>query len=345
MTTEANKEEPLILPEYVEGGQLRLSLSSASSASSAERTVLTCMIVKAFRPFTLSPVLIVSLDRSSAPTNVQAALPPTAIVKLYDRRCFTNVREEFDEAAPWSLDKEREYRKYLDDVAAGTVARGDFASQTFMWDNDVSDGEFEAYLHFQAHKIFDAERTAYERLHALQGTKIPKLYGTVGYDITLSDARSGGPTSVTETVPGLLLEYIPGPTLRQLVETWKARDPPLPNTVLVTLCDDAVSVVDRVSDFNVLNADVRVDNFLVREPFVHASSSTVVQDAVVLIDLGQARLRGTHEGEDEWTKAKWAQDETGAVGFVALGLVREFVGEDVWSYERSMRYYQPVEEE
>nr|VWO96103.1 N/A [Ganoderma boninense] len=342
MTTDVSKEETLILPELIEGGRLRLSFSNASSSSSAERTALTCTIVKAFRPFTLSPVLLVSLDQSSAPSHDQAALPTTAILKLYDRRCLTNIREEFDEGASWSLGKEREYRQYLDDVATGTVPSGDFASQTFMWDNEVSDGEFEAYLQFQAQKVFNAERMAYERLHALQGKKIPKLYGLVGHEISISDARGDG-TTVTESIPGLLLEYIPGPTLRQLVATWKARDPPLPNTVLTTLCEEAVRGVDRISDFDVLNEDVRIDNFLIREPFVD-SSSAVVEDAVVLIDLGQSRLRGKDESEDDWTKAKWSQDETGAVGFVTLGLVREFVGQDVWSYKRSLRYYRPLEE-
>ncbi|PIL37417.1 hypothetical protein GSI_01111 [Ganoderma sinense ZZ0214-1] len=344
MTTEVSKDETLIFPEFIVGGELRLSLSNLGSSSPSERTALTCRIMKAFRPFTLSPVLLVWLDQSSTLPHDQAALPTTAILKLYDRRCLTNTREEFDEGAPWSLDKEHEYRQYLDDVASGAVPVGDFASQTFMWDNEVSDGEFEAYLQFQAQKSFNAERTAYERLEPLQGKKIPKLYGVIEHEITIHNARGDG-FAVTEIIPGLLIEYISGPTLRQLVATWKARDPPLPNTVLTTLCEDAVKVVDRISDFDVLNEDVRIDNFLIREPFVDSSSAAIVEDAVVLIDLGQSRLRGEDESEDDWIKAKWSQDETGAVGFVTLGLVREFVGQDVWSYEKSLRYYRPLEEE
>ena len=333
-----------ILPEFIEGRELRLFLSNTSSSSSTGKTPLTCTIMKAFRPFTLSPVLLVSLAQPSSPSHDnESPLPTTAILKLYDRRCLTNTRDEFDEGAPWSLDKEREYRQYLEDVTNGTIARGDFASQTFMWDNEVSDGEFEAYLQYQAQKIFNAERTAYERLHTLQGKKIPKLYGVVEHEITIPNARSDG-SPVTEAIPGLLLEYVPGPTLRQFVATWKAREPPLPNEVLTTLCEEAVRVVDRVSDFDVLNEDVRIDNFLIREPFVDESTSIVAEDAVVLIDLGQSRLRREDESEDDWIKAKWSQDETGAVGFVVLGLVRQFVGQDVWSYKRSLRYYRPLEE-
>ncbi|KAM5534805.1 hypothetical protein V8D89_011521 [Ganoderma adspersum] len=344
MTAEASKDEMCILPEFVEGRELRLFLSNTGSPPSTVKTALTCTVVKAFRPFTLSPVLLVSLAQLSPTSHDEPSLPTTAILKLYDRRCLKNTRDDFDEGAPWSLDKEREYRQYLEDVAEGSIARGEFASQTFMWDSEVSDGEFEAYLEYLAQKIFNAERTAYERLHTLQGKKIPKLYGVVEHEITIPNARGDG-SSITEIVPGLLLEYIPGPTLRQLVATWKVREPPLPNEVLTTLCEEAVRVVDRVSDFDVLNEDVRIDNFLIREPFVDSTSSAqVVEDAVVLIDLGQSRLRREDESEDDWTKAKWSQDETGAAGFVVLGLVREFVGQDVWSYERSLRYYRPLEE-
>ncbi|KAI1796099.1 hypothetical protein LXA43DRAFT_1057875 [Ganoderma leucocontextum] len=347
MWTVAGKEEISILPDLVEGGQLRLFLPDGASSSSTGRTALTCTIVKAFRPFTLSPVLLVSLVQPFSAPHGRASLPASVILKLYDRRCLSNTRNDFDEGKPWSLDKEHEYRQYLDHVAKGIVVRGDFASPSFLWDNDVTDGEFEAYLQHQAQKIFNAERTTYERLHTLQGKKIPRLYGVVEHEITIPNACGDG-SAVTETVPGLLLEYVSALTLRQLVATWTAREPPLPNAILTTLCEEAVKVVDRISDFDVLNEDVRMDNFLIREPFLapssHGDNPAVVEDAVVLIDLGQCRLRREDEGEDEWVQAKWSQDETGAVGCVLLGLVREFVGEHVWSYKKSLRYYRPLED-
>ena len=64
---------------------------------------------------------------------------------------------------------------------------------------------------------------------------------------------------------------------------------------------------DRISDFDVLNKDVRMDNFLVWEPFLTSSplgssrhedpDLAIVEDAVVLIDLAQCRLR--HEARSE----------------------------------------------
>ncbi|KAI0631061.1 hypothetical protein C8Q77DRAFT_1219273 [Trametes polyzona] len=345
MTSDA--AQPIIFPEYVEGEEVRLSLDS-----SGETATVVCKIAKAYRPFTMSPVLLIFIAQPPTFSQGGPSIPSTAIVKLYDRRCFTNVRTEFDEGKPWSLDKEKEYRQYLDDVAAGSAALGDFGNPAYFWENDVSDGEFEAYLSYVALKTFDAERASYERLRELQGKMLPTLYGVVEYQAVVPDPRDHG-ASITETVPGLLLEYVEGLSLRELVATWRTRDPPLPDTVLAALCDEAVRVVDRVSDFEVLNEDMRVDNFLVREEFLASSTSTYVHSTdastvnasggVVLIDLGQCRLRRADESEDEWVQAKWSQDETGAIGFVLLRLMREFVGEDVWTYERSLRYYRPLE--
>ncbi|KAM5543598.1 hypothetical protein V8D89_002849 [Ganoderma adspersum] len=296
MTTAADDEQILIFPELAEGQELHflpqhtnLSESSLESSSSPGQTALTCTVVQAFRPFTMSPVLLVSLAQpaASAPSESLPSLPSQAILKLFDRRCLSNLREQHDDNKPWSLDKEREHRKYLAAVAAGTIEPSeDFDDPLYLWDEDRSDGEIEAYLQRQAQKDFDMERTAYERLRALQGTKIPRLYGTVEYEVNISlpdsdsdsDSRSDGSGSEpessvvtstrTEIVPGLLLQYIPSVTLRQLVMGWTVREPPLPAAALAALCEEVVRVVDRVSDFDVLNGDVRMDNFLVREPFV-----------------------------------------------------------------------------
>ena len=170
------------------------------------------------------------------------------------------------------------------------------------------------------------------------------MYGVVEYEVVIPADES----AITESIPGLLLEYIQSSTFREVIETWKARDPPLPNGILAALYEKAVQIVERVSDFDVLNEDVHMDNFLIREPFITLPSAhrdgedlyhSTVEDAVVLIDLGHCRVRREDESEEEWIRAKWHQDEAGAAGFVALGLVRKFVGHDVWAYERSLRYY------
>ena len=396
MSTAANDEQIPVLPELSEGQELRLllQLANLSESSSESRSfpgaiALTCKVVQAFRPFTMSPVLLVSLAEPSASAPSLPTPPSQAILKLFDRRCLSNIREKHDDDKPWSLDKERELRKYLAAVAAGTIEpSGDFDDPLYLWgEEELSDGEFEAYLQHQAKKDFDIERKAYKRLRALQGRKIPRVYGTVEYEVNIAlpalpDADPSESLMVMSTrgeiVPGLLLEYIPSATLRQLVVGWTARDPPLPGAVLAALCDEVVRVVDRVSDFDVLNEDVRMDNFLIREPFViatpasqvdpsgagDASSSpggrgeepsdservgggggdprgtvAIIEDPVVLIDLAQCRLRGPDESEKNWYRAKAMEDEEGAAGTVLCRLlVEKFVGKGVWTYQDSGRY-------
>ena len=112
------------------------------SSSSTETIAIVCKIVKAYRPFTMSPVLLVSILPSAASLETAYALPPTVILKLYDRRCFTNIRSDFDEGKPWSLEKEKEYRLYLDGVSNGSATSLDFGSPTFFYYNDVRASEY-----------------------------------------------------------------------------------------------------------------------------------------------------------------------------------------------------------
>lgn len=332
---------------FYEGAELRLLLrANTAPGSSSDDTILSATIIQAFRPFTMSPVLRVHLSTSDS--SHQPRLPTDAVLKLYDRRCLVNKRAKFDDGRPWTLDKEREYRQYI------SGSRSQILDEDYRWEHDdVSDGEFEAYLAGSSLQMFEAERSAYERLSDLQGNQVPLMYGVVQYtyQVTVSSsAEDSAPTTYTETVPGILMEYISPLIFRELVKTWTTHTPPLPNSVLVALCEEAVALVDHVSDFDILNEDVRLDNFLVRTPFIERDTAltqplgeeqppTLVAHPVVLIDLGQCRLRRPDEDEDAWRAARQSQDETGAVGFALLGIVRECVGADVWTYKRSHRWH------
>ena len=114
-----------ILPEIAEGKELHIFLTDAPSSSPTRRVALTCTVVKAFRPFTLSPVLLVSLAQASSMSpDDQSSFPATAVLKLYDRCCLVNMRDNYHEGKPWSPDKEGEHRQYLGDVATEAVVLG-----------------------------------------------------------------------------------------------------------------------------------------------------------------------------------------------------------------------------
>lgn len=334
---------------FREGAELRLLLRAKTASNGSLVDIpLSATIVHAFRPFTMSPVLRVHLSPSGS--HQSCAIPTDVVLKLYDRRCLNNLRETYDDSRPWSVDKEREYRQYISSSTSHII------DEDYLWEyDDVSDGEFEAYLARRAVAMFEAECATYNRLSDLQGKQVPRVFGVVQYtyEVTVPSPTGDGsaPTTYTETVPGILIEYVSSVTLRELVKTWTARTPPLPNSVLAALCEEAVALVDHVSDYDVLNEDVRLDNFLVRTPFVknravstHPQPLALVAHPIVLIDLGQCRLRRPDEDNEAWRAAKQNEDETGAVGFVLMAAVRKCVGPNVCTYRRSPRWDPPYDE-
>ena len=334
--------DTIVLPELTEGAELKLHLISAfpvpSERSNEAGVEVVAKIVHAYRPFTMSPVLRVSISSLQA----LAHIPDDAVLKLYDRRCLTNTRERRGEGHPWDLHKEREYRRYLAAVAEGSTVPLDFEEPKSG--RKLSDGEFEAYLRYIADKMFQTEGATYDRLLPLQGNDIPRCFASVEWEVRIP---LEGDTAVTETVHGLLLEHIPGLSLRDLVRTWTRRQPALPSSVLADLCDRAVAVIDHTSNFDVLNEDVRMDNFIVREPFFRspppadahsAREHELIDHPVILLDLAQVRLRASYLTDAEWGLGKLHEDEEGAVGYILLRLLKKFVGEGVWTYQPSDRW-------
>ena len=85
------------------------------------------------------------------------------------------------EGHPFTLQKERECRQYLHALSQGDVQPCDFDDPPFMHETEISDGPFEAYLDHSCQKMFADEFATYQRLRALQETRVPRLYGTIEY--------------------------------------------------------------------------------------------------------------------------------------------------------------------
>ncbi|EJD40536.1 hypothetical protein AURDEDRAFT_90941 [Auricularia subglabra TFB-10046 SS5] len=261
-------------------------------------------IVHAYHPFTMSAVLRVQPGK--------ADLPQDLILKLFDRRFMNNIREDEDPPADWSPEKDADYAQWLQDLTIGKEQPTDFEDST-LWDREEVTGErFEGFLQHEALKFYAQEVAAYDVLSELQGDLIPRFYGTVAY----------------RDIPGILLEYVPGPTLREIVATWTARTPRLPDAELARVCEAAVSVMGRIAwRYEIINLDVRIDNFI-----CCADGGSMGRSPVVLIDLAQCEKHGK-ETDEEWREWKAGLDEIGAVGQVIGMKVRQQVGPDVWHYD------------
>jgi hypothetical protein len=275
-------------------------------------------VVQPFRPFTVSPVMLVRWCEGLSPREV--------VLKLYDRRCMTNERRMRGQGCPYDPQRDRDYDEYLDQVLAGSIDRLHVNFDVPWCLDGLSPGAFEASLDLACHRLFEAERQTFLHLSDLQGTKIPQLLGVVSYTV----ARNGGPHPFV--IPGLLMEYIPSASLRELFDTWARDDPPLPISSVPSICNEAISLVNLFSDRSVLNMDVRLDNFIVRKQ-EHSDGHRVV-----MIDFARCRLRCADETDWKWAEAKQSQDEESAIGYILGRLINTRLGDGVWRYSPSLRF-------
>lgn len=262
--------------------------------------------------------------------------PARAILKLYDRRFAAQLRKD-QTNDPWTTDRES---AYIDFVRSGRAQDfldklrndDDFDEPEEGWDI----AENETYLHDLCIDMFKTETTVYTKLRSYQGTRIPRLFAPVTLRITPLHLENGVDSAPSDSelfqVHGILLELIPGFTLAQLDED-KA-----PRTSWQAIVDQAIQTVHILSDHNILNGDIRTPNILI-------TPDADVQGGyrVIMIDFAQCRFRGEDESDLKWGRAKWSQDEEGAIGLVMKARLKKF-GFNL-KYEGSMRYLEWAEGE
>ncbi|UZP44986.1 hypothetical protein NXS19_012798 [Fusarium pseudograminearum] len=94
--------------------------------------------------------------------------------------------------------------------------------------------------------------------------------------------------------------------------------------------DQAIKIVDILGDHNILNKDVRLENFMV------VPRPNKYQ--VFMIDFGLCRFRGDDESDEEWGRDKWMEDEDGYVGQI-LGRDFRKIGFE-FRYNKSYRWFE-----
>ncbi|EJD50586.1 hypothetical protein AURDEDRAFT_160486 [Auricularia subglabra TFB-10046 SS5] len=276
--------------DLVAGAELTFDLTTTSATISVQ-----AVVTHAYRPFTMSPVVHVHLSQAQ-----DATLPSEAILKFYDRRTLINIRENVRQPALWSPERESEYTQWLQDLADGRAQPIDFAEAVDESDwslSDLSPGCLEGFMQWTAAGMHSREVHAYNVLAALQGDCVPRFYGTLTYRDSLTPAYA---------VPGILIEYIPGPTLRELIATWTVQTP---RAELVRACEAAVDTIERVTQNDTLvNRDVRIDNVVFR-----GFDDAGARAPFVVIDFA-ACLPYDSRPLVDWLEWKKDIDEVGAIG-------------------------------
>ncbi|KAG8738883.1 hypothetical protein FRC10_006400 [Ceratobasidium sp. 414] len=259
-------EGELIPCPYVVGAKFRLRISFPSATSEVHVTV-----VHAYDPFTISPVMRVSVDYSLPSTSDDkdiptARLPTEMILKVYDRRFALSLREHPAE----------DFERLEEEMAAalGCSYRDSSNAPVYLLEHHVT---------LAMEPYFEDECAAYHRLKPLQGHHIPTFYGAT----ELVDGCSA--SELNPPIQGVLLEVIPGVGLDQV-------DPAAVD--LEALIRNAVRIVETYSELGVINKDVRLGNFIVKP-----------DGWVVMIDFAQSELRDEYECEKAWWIGKNIADE------------------------------------
>lgn len=282
--------------DYQVGQVLTLSII-LEPGKTRSASIVRAQIRQLQKPRTLSCCMIVDILGEGYGAN-------PVFLKLYDRRFSEQLRRDHG-IDLWTKDAETEYINAVRTGAARQFLHNlhtipNFEEETGeTWD----DGQIETFLTDRVHELFDAETTVYDTLRDIQGELVPRLFARVHLDLSLPN-NGIGPIDNTDLfyVKGILLQYIDGFCLSKVQDH-------APKCEWQGIVDQAIAIVQVVGDHNILNRDVRPDNFIVQS---HRSCCY----RVFMIDFGLARLRGRNESDRDWAKAKLNKDEEGAVGLV-----------------------------
>jgi hypothetical protein len=261
------------------------------------------------------------------------------VLKLYDRRCAAQLRQDCKFGPygkhppyPWTLEIEKKYQEFaqggeilahLEDLAEH--------EEDYEWLEDAqqhwTQSQLEAYIQYCCLKFYSTEVSVYNRLQDLQGREIPKLFACVS--IKLSSASY----SIHKhfDCPGILLEYIDGFPLTSLQDF-------APKVAWQQICENAISIVNKIGSQNVRNEDVKTRSLIIRK------DSRTGDFTPLMMDFGHCVIRKPDQDDHDWRESKAHQDEEGAIGLVmerllnggfvykrsveSEALVEEFMGEE-----------------
>ena len=236
---------------------------------------------------TMSPVLnVMTFDPIKPRPHIQAVL------KLYDRRFGTDLREGGHKYVPHTAAKETEFHSFVrrgkmkpflrelekEKKTSKMGARHGLAHK-FLDHTLESDAKFEAAQWWKCNEYFNVEAEAYERLKDLQGKSIPRVYAYIRFmpsDVP-SELRHS-PMARYFEVKGILLERITGYASSNIATSPDAPSEP-------EKCQDIIqAAVDAVHDINTRGVYVR--NMHRRDVLIDRRSQTPF-----IIDLAESRFK------------------------------------------------------
>ncbi|KXX73193.1 Casein kinase I RAG8 [Madurella mycetomatis] len=333
--TSQKEHNALLTQSYEAGSVLSLRRDEAARSDDAEspRQEVKVKIKNLQQPWTLSCGMVVDVLRCEETTTKAVSGTQTAFLKLYDWRFAAQYRDD-QGVESWTEESAAAYTDYVLSSKVDEFLRR-LSDKQFRDDTeeDWEAGQNEAALANDMHDMHCAETTVYSRLLGIQGKTVPRVIVFVELDIAPGNVDLNDRQRRHFQIKGILLQYIPGFSLRDL----GTKAPPGSWQEIV---DQAVEIARSLGDHDVLNKDVRPDNFIVSHRASNGNSPEGFK--VFMIDFGQSRVRRDDESDFDWGRAKWRQDEEGAVGLVMQHRLRNL---GAISYTPSARYLEFAEGE
>ncbi|RDB26849.1 hypothetical protein Hypma_005325 [Hypsizygus marmoreus] len=274
----------------------RLDLQFILEAGTGFRP-LSVDIVKPFEPFSSAVVLLVKPQSRNEAQAQALGLPSQFIAKITDRR-FTDREEEGFPA--WSLSYESSFRT--------TIER---ALEEKPWIDTVSylypDNEDEVAWEepwvkelelYEARKLaHDMEVAAYQHLYSLQGTDIPRFFGTfrLSAQPPVPHHTHTLAASMFDYLEGMALEYIDSFTMDQV-----RPDIDIPRKDVQRASKKALQIMKRLRDLHMIHNDSHARNVLIRRDPPHNP---------MLIDFGLACFKPPLMSVAEWKESIQGIDE------------------------------------
>ena len=341
---------------YVEGNIIYIDVVEPGKPVALHHAftpLIKVQVLRVIHPVTLSVVLEV---RVLSPDNGEISglelLPSrTYILKLYDPRFSTGMREEF-KISNWSSAREEALSEFIRMgklPAFLSAINDDWIFQKGDW----NDAQEEAFLADYCSQMHRSETRAYKRLEHLQGDCIPTMYANVTlsdggcYDTNDTTATQDGEqtrkaSSSSLEIKGILIEHIDGFLLDDLAVH-------APESSWADICEQAIVIVNKISDCDLMNKDTRPTNVIVSD----WDSKPNRGWRVVVIDFALSVLREQGKSDEEWREQKRIQDEEGAIGYVMEMKLKtakqagrkKYKGPLPWVYRPSGRYSEAEDEE
>lgn len=288
------------IPDYERPYQVNevLTLNLEPTSDDRSSNVIRVQIVKVQARWTYSCGMVVKImDPESIEGYPELASTDTAFLKLYDWRHAHSHRKTNQLKLPWDNEIEE---LYTDFIKSGEADKFLEELEADKFSGKMNEKERELYMAGDMLELYTFEIKAYNQLKEHHGQAVPRLLASVTRDLS-PPGIVHSPASVRFFhIKGLLLQFLDGFNL-DVLETNAPRE------AWQDIFDQALNVLHVVDSKDILNLDVRPENFIV----IPESDQ---KHKVFLIDLGMTLLRADYECDMDWKNTKWYEDEGGHLG-------------------------------